>query len=53
METKLKPGELPLNVYHYVIGNPNSSGLYLVYGPFKAGGRAPHQSELDDMDKYY
>lgn len=51
MENQPKPHEPPLNVYHYLVGTPGSSG-YPVYGPFEEGGLAPHWSELDDLDAY-
>src|SRR6266566_308601 len=45
LETNRKPGEPPLNVYHYVIKQPDNRG-FPVYGPFKDGAIAPHWSEL-------
>jgi hypothetical protein len=51
LEKHPKPGEPPLNVYHYLIGPLDERG-YPVYGPILNGSIAPHWSELDDLDSY-
>ncbi len=52
IENKPRAGEPPLNVYHYVIGQPDEFG-YPVYGPIKDGSSASHWSELKDLDVYF
>ncbi len=52
IENNQKPGEPPLNVYHYVIGHPSQYG-YPVFGPFGNGAIAPHWSQLANLDPYF
>lgn len=46
-----KPGEPPLNVYHYGIGPPDEHG-YPVFGPIINGSIAPHWADLEDLVVY-
>jgi len=52
IENRPRTGEPPLNVYHYVIGQPDQFG-YPVYGPVKDGSIASHWSDLKDLDVYF
>jgi hypothetical protein len=47
-EPRPKPGELPINVYHYVIGHRDEHG-YPVHGPHHTRACAPHHCELPDL----
>ncbi|MBM3988179.1 MAG: hypothetical protein FJ294_09515 [Planctomycetes bacterium] len=51
LEHHPKPGEPPLNVYHYGIGRPDGHS-YPVFGPIRNGSTAPHWSDLDDLAVY-
>jgi len=51
-EDKPRPGEKPLNVYHYLIAQKTSEG----YPVFHLGERdtvAPHWSDLGDLKAYF
>ena len=50
-ETNPKPGEPPLNVYHYFVGS-GSAGLYPVYDCGHSGSLAPGWSTLNDIAIY-
>jgi hypothetical protein len=51
LEPVRRPGEPPLNVYHFIIGHRDEIG-YPVRGPFREGAIAPHYSTLEDLEVY-
>ena len=50
-ETKPKPNEPALNVYHFVVTS-GSAGLYPVFYCGHSGALAPGWSELNDLEVY-
>jgi hypothetical protein len=51
LESNLKPGEPPLNVYHFVIKQPDEHG-YPVYACRNGNSIAPHWSKWKNIDVY-
>lgn len=51
-EDRLRPGEKPLNAYHYVV-MPKTDGGYPVFYMGKKATVAPHWSELEDLKVYF
>lgn len=51
-ETKPKPNEPELNVYHFAIGS-GSNGTYPVFYCGASGSIAPHWSTLPDLNVYF
>jgi hypothetical protein len=51
LEPNPKNSELPLNAYHFVIGQADELG-YPVYGPYQGGCLVPHWFGYDDLDAY-
>jgi hypothetical protein len=51
-EDRLRPGEKPLNVYHYVIMQRTDKG-HPVFYLGKKDTVAPHWSELEDLKVYF
>lgn len=51
IENNPKPGESELNVYHYVVKQPDNDGMCDVFGPYNSGAHLPHLTGLEEIGK--